>query len=197
MRRRTLLAVVVGIHAAVVAVLVVRALWRVDKVDDQRSSELRVAYVAEPGAYMELESALSELSARTTLRPDAVLHASSAPAPAARTGEANDDEVPPADDIAVPPRPLEDYASFEVPYSDEARERGAAGTIHIGLLVDATGVVREAVVLEGIGFGLDEQARALAATFRFEPARNRAGNATSARIRWSFRVKPADEAALN
>lgn len=55
-------------------------------------------------------------------------------------------------------------------YTDEAVEARVEGTVSLKLTISATGEVREAKVLDGLGYGLDQAAIEAAKQFEFEPA---------------------------
>jgi TonB family protein len=56
------------------------------------------------------------------------------------------------------------------PYSDEARKAKLSGTVVVQVVVDATGNVRDAKVVQPLGLGLDEKATETIRTWRFKPA---------------------------
>ena len=78
------------------------------------------------------------------------------------------------------PTPSEEYLVTEFPvleseiiidYPPEARKKGIEGTVVFQLLIDASGKVRKAEVLNGPGFGLTKAAFAAIYRFRFKPAK--------------------------
>ncbi|WP_129347020.1 TonB-dependent receptor domain-containing protein [Sorangium cellulosum] len=92
---------------------------------------------------------------------------------------------------ATPPRAL-NYTPPE--YPPEAERQGIEGAVTLQLDIDRDGRVRQAVVIEGAGHGLDEAAVAAARKLEFEPARRADGTPAAARIlyRYSFTLKPAE-----
>ncbi len=56
-------------------------------------------------------------------------------------------------------------------YPEQARSKGIEGEIILRLTIDEKGWVQDAVIVKGIGHGLDELTLAAAKAFRFEPAR--------------------------
>jgi protein TonB len=60
-------------------------------------------------------------------------------------------------------------------YSAEAREKGIEGEVLLQVLFSATGQIRVLNLVRGLGFGLDENARAAAGQIRFHPG-TRDGN---------------------
>lgn len=84
------------------------------------------------------------------------------------------------DDVDTLPIPTDEYLVTEmptllvemrVPYPPEAKERGVEGRVVLDLLIDSAGLVREANLVSGLGFGLDEAALAAIRKCRFKPAR--------------------------
>ena len=55
-------------------------------------------------------------------------------------------------------------------YSEEARKAGFAGTVHLSVLIDASGSPSQIYVLRSLGMGLDEQALDAVKKWRFKPA---------------------------
>jgi protein TonB len=68
---------------------------------------------------------------------------------------------------ALKPRPL-DLARPS--YTNEARRARVQGRVRIQLAVNEQGLVTDARILEGLGYGLDEEALAAARRLRFSPA---------------------------
>jgi hypothetical protein len=68
-------------------------------------------------------------------------------------------------------------------YSDEMREAGIQGTIWAELVIDSAGVVREAKILNDLGFGSKELARRAFLQCIFEPALLSNGKPTATRIK--------------
>lgn len=92
--------------------------------------------------------------------------------------EVDRQQLRPEDDQALPipaeeylvtqmPRPLNE---FRIPYPPEARAQNIEGVVVMDILVDEAGVVREATLLEGPGYGLNEAALEAIKRFKFSPA---------------------------
>ncbi len=73
----------------------------------------------------------------------------------------------------------------EAVYPASAREVGFTGTVLLELVVDATGAVSDARVVNSVGHGLDEAALEAVRRFSFRPA-TRDGRAVAARIRYAY-----------
>ncbi|MFP5518883.1 MAG: TonB family protein [Bdellovibrionia bacterium] len=56
------------------------------------------------------------------------------------------------------------------PYPPEAKREGIEGSVIFEILIDANGKVREAKLIKGMGYGLDEAALEAIQQFEFEPA---------------------------
>jgi protein TonB len=89
----------------------------------------------------------------------------------------------PLSELSRRPKPV-DIAKAEYPI--EARRAGREGVVVISLLLDETGAVREATVKKGLGFGLDEAARAALLRSRFTPALDRTGEPVATRITYKY-----------
>ncbi|MFI5297180.1 MAG: TonB family protein [Polyangiales bacterium] len=76
---------------------------------------------------------------------------------------------------------------YEAPgsYPEAARMQSIEATVRLEIVVDASGAVAQAKVVEHVGYGLDEAAIAAAKASRFTPARL-AGRAVAERRAWSF-----------
>ena len=61
-------------------------------------------------------------------------------------------------------------AEVRIPYPPEARAKKIEGKVVLDLLIDALGKVREAKLISGLGYGLDEAALSAIAQFKFQPA---------------------------
>ncbi|WP_437599052.1 TonB-dependent siderophore myxochelin receptor MxcH [Sorangium sp. So ce590] len=113
----------------------------------------------------------------------------SARAPA--VGAAVDERSPfGAGDGRIEPPQLVGGAEAEVP--PEARAARQEGRVVLKLLIDAAGRVAEAEVVEPMGRGFDEAARAAALRFRFTPAR-RGGTPVASRILYAYEFRPPEE----
>jgi protein TonB len=61
-------------------------------------------------------------------------------------------------------------AEVRIPYPPEARAKKIEGKVVLDLLIDASGKVREAKLISGLGYGLDEAALNAISQFKFQPA---------------------------
>jgi TonB family protein len=80
------------------------------------------------------------------------------------------------------------YIDAAKEYPPEAKALGIEGPIRVRLLVDETGKVKSAVLLNKLGHGLDELALAKAKEIEFEPARDTEDKAVSSTVIWTFRM---------
>jgi protein TonB len=71
-------------------------------------------------------------------------------------------------------------------YPEEAKQLGIEGDVRVRLVVDATGIVTGAVLLNHLGHGLDERALDQARKIAFEPARDTDDNAVASVVVWTF-----------
>jgi len=62
-----------------------------------------------------------------------------------------------------------DKLQKKVHYPTEAKERGIQGTVKVQVFIDQNGEVKQAEVVEGIGFGCDESARIAVYYTKFKP----------------------------
>lgn len=91
----------------------------------------------------------------------------------------------PADEIMVSEMPtLAD--EVRIPYPPEAKKAGIQGAVVMDILIDSLGRVREAILVSGPGFGLNEAALAAVKQFQFRPARIQE-QAVAVRIRYAYR----------
>lgn len=106
-----------------------------------------------------------------------------------------DQEVLQADDPDSLPIPIAEYLvtrmprlaqEIRIPYPEAARRQGVEGAVVFNLLIDASGVVREAALLEGPGFGLNEAALGAIRSFKFLPAEVE-GKPVAVKIRYAYR----------
>lgn len=96
------------------------------------------------------------------------------------------DELPmPTEEYLVSKMPelLEDV---RVPYPPEAKKRSIEGPVFLDILIDAAGAVREAILVEGPGFGLNEAALEAVKRLRFRAAEVE-GQPVAVRIRYAYR----------
>lgn len=82
-------------------------------------------------------------------------------------------------DAAALPIPTDEYLvskmpsverDVRIPYPPEAKAKKIEGKVVLELLIDASGVVREAKLISGLGYGLDEAALSAISQFKFHPA---------------------------
>ena len=71
-------------------------------------------------------------------------------------------------------------------YPAEARQLGIEGPLRVRLVVDATGRVTSAVLLNKLGHGLDELALRRARQIEFEPARDTSDRPVASVVVWTF-----------
>jgi protein TonB len=83
------------------------------------------------------------------------------------------------------PRARGDY-DYTNDYPDEARRLGIEGIIRVQLLVDSSGKVKTAALLNRLGHGLDELALSRAKKLEFEPAVDTEGRTVEAPVVWTF-----------
>ena len=77
-------------------------------------------------------------------------------------------------------------SEVRAPYPVEAKKNNVEGLVMMDLLIDEKGKVRQAVLVEGPGYGLNEAALAAIKNFEFEPAKV-SGQPVSVKIRYSYR----------
>ncbi|MBC7692353.1 MAG: energy transducer TonB [Methylotenera sp.] len=100
----------------------------------------------------------------------------------------------PGDSVSLPV-PVDEYlvsqmpkllTEVRIPYPPEAKKTGIQGPVIMNILVDAAGQVREAQLIEGPGFGLNEAAVAAVKNFKFAPAQVDQ-KPVAVRFRYSYR----------
>jgi protein TonB len=85
--------------------------------------------------------------------------------------------------------PRGDYSYYESKdYPAEAKRLGIEGTLRVRLVVDATGHVASALLLDHLGHGLDELALARARAIEFTPARDTEAREVSSVVIWTFQM---------
>lgn len=84
------------------------------------------------------------------------------------------------DDADSIPIPVEEYlvtampileSEFRIPYPPEAKKARVQGRVVMDLLIDSEGKVRQASLVEGPGYGLNEAALQAIQNFKFRPAK--------------------------
>lgn len=90
--------------------------------------------------------------------------------------------------IKTPAMPKGDYGYIDAgrDYPEEARRLGIEGVIKVKLVVDATGKVQSAVLVKGLGHGLDQLAMTRARQIKFEPAKDTEDRAVASVVVWTF-----------
>lgn len=102
--------------------------------------------------------------------------------------ETDPDALPiPADEILVTRMPRLS-TEVRIPYPPEAKKNKIQGAVVMDLLIDALGNVREAKLVSGPGFGLNEAAMEAIQKFKFEPAVIQ-DKAVAVRIRYAYRFE--------
>lgn len=98
-------------------------------------------------------------------------------------------------DLESLPIPVEEYlvssmpvlkSEIRIPYPESARRAGVEGPVVMDLLIDTTGVVRQVILVQGLGYGLDEAAMGAAKQFRFRPAQVNQ-QSVAVKIRYTYR----------
>jgi TonB family protein len=86
--------------------------------------------------------------------------------------------------------PKGDYGYIDASrdYPAEARQRSIEGPIRVKLVVGEDGLVREATLLNRLGYGLDELALERAKKIQFDPARDTDDKAVTSIVIWTFNM---------
>lgn len=86
--------------------------------------------------------------------------------------------------------PKGDFSYFDASkdYPTEAKALGIEGVIRVRLVVDATGVVKSATLLNRLGHGLDDLALERARKIQFEPAKDTDDKAVTSVVVWTFNM---------
>jgi protein TonB len=85
--------------------------------------------------------------------------------------------------------PRGDYAYEESKdYPADARRLGIEGKIRVKLIVDDTGAVKSAQLLNKLGYGLDELALARATRIAFDPAKDTDDKPVASVVVWTFNM---------
>lgn len=77
-------------------------------------------------------------------------------------------------------------SEVRIPYPPEAKKKNIEGVVLMDLLIDENGKVRQATLIEGPGFGLNEAAMSAIKGFEFQPAKVD-GKPVAVRIRYGYR----------
>ena len=81
-----------------------------------------------------------------------------------------DDALPPPEAFVPYETPPAPGTRVQPKYPELARKAGIEGTVYIKILVDKQGMVRDAILLRGIGGGLDEAALEAVKKWMYTPA---------------------------
>jgi TonB family protein len=86
--------------------------------------------------------------------------------------------------------PKGDFSYFDASkdYPPEAKQLGIEGVIRVRLIVDDTGKVKSAVLLNKLGHGLDELALARAKKIEFDPATDTDDKPVTSVVIWTFNM---------
>ena len=86
--------------------------------------------------------------------------------------------------------PKGDFSYFDASkdYPPEAKQLGIEGVIRVRLVVDATGAVKSAVLINKLGHGLDELALERAKKIQFDPAKDTDDKPVSSVVVWTFNM---------
>ena len=98
----------------------------------------------------------------------------------------DEDALPiPTDEFLVTQMPKL-LSEVRIPYPPEAKQKAVQGAVVMELLIDSDGRVRNAELIEGPGFGLNEAALAAVKGFRFSAAKVQE-QAVAVKIRYAYR----------
>ena len=137
----------------------------------------------------EFISAVSSPKAAATLSPQ----------PAARKNRPNSElihaqgissepsggPIPGASSTTIPPRILKEVFA---PYPKEARRAHIEGDVILKVIVNESGTVEEALVIESLGYGLDEAALVAIRQFAFSPG-FKDGKIVKAQIKYRYKFR--------
>jgi TonB family protein len=86
--------------------------------------------------------------------------------------------------------PKGDFSYFDASkdYPAEAKQLGIEGVIRVRLIVDDTGKVKSAVLLNKLGHGLDELALVRAKKIEFDPATDTDDKPVTSVVIWTFNM---------
>ena len=97
----------------------------------------------------------------------------------------DDDTIPiPTDEYLVTRMP-ESLGEVRVPLPEEAKKKKIQGTVVLDILIDEQGRVREAILVQGPGMGLNEAAAGAVMRMKFKPAYIES-KPVAVRIRYSY-----------
>ncbi|MFN8943953.1 MAG: energy transducer TonB [Pseudobdellovibrionaceae bacterium] len=106
-----------------------------------------------------------------------------------------DNEIIDEKDAVALPVPTAEYLVSEmprlksevrIPYPEQAKKKNIEGVVLMELLIDENGTVRQASLIEGPGFGLNEAAMGVIRGFVFFPAKVE-GKSVAVKIRYGYR----------
>jgi protein TonB len=112
---------------------------------------------------------------------------------ASGSGAGSAEEAPPPVSVATIKKramPKGDYGYFNTgaDYPAAAKQLGIEGDIRVRLIVDDHGKVKQAVLLNRLGHGLDELAMSRAKQIEFEPAKDTEDRAVTSVVVWTFHM---------
>jgi TonB family protein len=86
--------------------------------------------------------------------------------------------------------PKGDFSYFDASkdYPAEAKALAIEGVIRVRLVVDATGVVKTATLINKLGHGLDELALERSKKIQFDPAKDTNDQPVSSVVVWTFNM---------
>ena len=87
------------------------------------------------------------------------------------------------------PRKDYGYLAAGKDYPTEAKQLGIEGAIRVRLIVDETGKIKSAVLLNHLGHGLDELAMSQAKQIEFEPALDTDDHPVTSVVIWTFDMR--------
>jgi protein TonB len=108
----------------------------------------------------------------------------------AGSGSGTAEETPPPVSVATiktRAMPKGDYGYF-ADYPQEAKQLGIEGDIRVRLIVDDKGKVKQAVLLNRLGHGLDELALSRAKQIEFDPAKDTEDKPVTSVVVWTFHM---------
>lgn len=91
----------------------------------------------------------------------------------------------PTDEFLVSSMPVL-LSEVRIPYPKQAREANVEGPVVMDLLIDAEGKVRNVVLINGPGYGLNEAALQAVQSFKFKPAKVD-NQSVAVKIRYTYR----------